>query len=71
MRGNAYVGFKNAPKFARMSDLADWLRREYRPRCIGPLEDERSARWWAAQVELANRLAETIDPTTGPGDEDS
>lgn len=37
-------------------ELVDWLRANYKPRCIGPKEDLRQADRYAGAVELAQKL---------------
>lgn len=51
--------FHNA-KFRTLDQLADWLEEEFPPKCIKRDELEATARHYAAQQELAERLVATI-----------
>jgi hypothetical protein len=47
-------------------DLVEWLRANFPPRCIRRGESEADARWYAAQVELAERLIRFGTPKEAP-----
>lgn len=60
MSQSQYSPFPDA-RWQRLEDLAQWLKDNFPPMCIGKDQHPREASWYAAQTELAQRIARTIE----------